>query len=219
MAATDLSLHISPPSPPDAGSSGGHETQGFFAKPKLCLGLETATATEQDGQCDLQLQQRLHQPSQIQRFKKSSSSSAALSGGTTTRSGNNGSGGGGKRSSRAPRMRWTTALHAHFVHAVELLGGHESTFKKLVLVSIFTSCSVGLYYCSSIDCALFGLLMFLITWCGAQKLFYYIIGNVLILLFHLDDLPLDVYLISTTALESWVNRSIFFSLIDSSFCL
>jgi len=138
-AATDLSLHISPPWPAaDAGrSSGGeacHETQGFFAKPKLlCLGLETATATEQDGQCDLQLQQRLHQPSQIQRFKKSSSSSAALSGGTTTRSGNNGSGGGGKRSSRAPRMRWTTALHAHFVHAVELLGGHERATPKSVL--------------------------------------------------------------------------------------
>lgn len=32
----------------------------------------------------------------------------------------------GKRSSRAPRMRWTTSLHGHFVHAVELLGGHES---------------------------------------------------------------------------------------------
>lgn len=27
---------------------------------------------------------------------------------------------------RAPRMRWTSTLHAHFVHAVELLGGHES---------------------------------------------------------------------------------------------
>lgn len=35
-------------------------------------------------------------------------------------------GSGGKRSIRAPRMRWTTTLHAHFVHAVELLGGHES---------------------------------------------------------------------------------------------
>jgi hypothetical protein len=32
-----------------------------------------------------------------------------------------------KRSARAPRMRWTTSLHARFVHAVELLGGHEST--------------------------------------------------------------------------------------------
>ncbi|KAL6985724.1 hypothetical protein U1Q18_019097 [Sarracenia purpurea var. burkii] len=31
-----------------------------------------------------------------------------------------------KRSMRAPRMRWTTSLHARFVHAVELLGGHES---------------------------------------------------------------------------------------------
>lgn len=32
----------------------------------------------------------------------------------------------GKRSVRAPRMRWTSTLHARFVHAVELLGGHES---------------------------------------------------------------------------------------------
>jgi hypothetical protein len=30
-----------------------------------------------------------------------------------------------KRSMRAPRMRWTTNLHQHFVHAVDLLGGHE----------------------------------------------------------------------------------------------
>ncbi|OEL37646.1 hypothetical protein BAE44_0001337 [Dichanthelium oligosanthes] len=143
-AAPDLSLHISPPSPPDAGSSGGdgeayHETEGFFAKPKLCLGLETAAA-QQDGQCDIQ-QQRLHQPiSQIQRFKNNSS--AALSGGTT-RSRNGSS--GGKRSSRAPRMRWTTALHAHFVHAVELLGGHESTFKNTIASIVFTSCSVKLF--------------------------------------------------------------------------
>lgn len=34
--------------------------------------------------------------------------------------------GGQRRSIRAPRMRWTTTLHAHFVHAVQLLGGHES---------------------------------------------------------------------------------------------
>lgn len=31
-----------------------------------------------------------------------------------------------RRSMRAPRMRWTSSLHARFVHAVELLGGHES---------------------------------------------------------------------------------------------
>jgi hypothetical protein len=35
-------------------------------------------------------------------------------------------GGGSKRSVRAPRMRWTSALHARFMHAVQLLGGHES---------------------------------------------------------------------------------------------
>ncbi|KAG0605665.1 hypothetical protein M758_9G078400 [Ceratodon purpureus] len=34
---------------------------------------------------------------------------------------------------RAPRMRWTTTLHAHFVQAVELLGGHERATPKSVL--------------------------------------------------------------------------------------
>lgn len=38
-----------------------------------------------------------------------------------------------KRSMRAPRMRWTSTLHAHFVHAVELLGGHERATPKSVL--------------------------------------------------------------------------------------
>ncbi|TKY75112.1 transcription factor KAN4 [Spatholobus suberectus] len=40
---------------------------------------------------------------------------------------------GVKRSTRAPRMRWTTTLHAHFVHAVQLLGGHERATPKSVL--------------------------------------------------------------------------------------
>uniref|UniRef100_A0A0E0GBM9 Myb-like domain-containing protein n=1 Tax=Oryza nivara TaxID=4536 RepID=A0A0E0GBM9_ORYNI len=38
-----------------------------------------------------------------------------------------------KRGARAPRMRWTTSLHARFVHAVELLGGHERATPKSVL--------------------------------------------------------------------------------------
>ncbi|KAF8032536.1 hypothetical protein BT93_D1443 [Corymbia citriodora subsp. variegata] len=40
---------------------------------------------------------------------------------------------GAKRGTRAPRMRWTTTLHARFVHAVELLGGHERATPKSVL--------------------------------------------------------------------------------------
>ncbi|XWS25699.1 hypothetical protein CRYUN_Cryun27aG0089900 [Craigia yunnanensis] len=40
---------------------------------------------------------------------------------------------GVKRSIRAPRMRWTTTLHAHFVHVVQLLGGHERATPKSVL--------------------------------------------------------------------------------------
>ncbi|KAF8412602.1 hypothetical protein HHK36_000571 [Tetracentron sinense] len=38
-----------------------------------------------------------------------------------------------KRSVRARRMKWTTPLHAHFVRAVELLGGHERATPKSVL--------------------------------------------------------------------------------------
>ncbi|EES13398.2 hypothetical protein BDA96_07G053200 [Sorghum bicolor] len=38
-----------------------------------------------------------------------------------------------KRAARAPRMRWTSTLHARFVHAVELLGGHERATPKSVL--------------------------------------------------------------------------------------
>ncbi|MCO5568703.1 hypothetical protein L7F22_022402 [Adiantum nelumboides] len=41
--------------------------------------------------------------------------------------------GSGKRSMRAPRMRWTSHLHAHFVHAVEALGGHDRATPKSVL--------------------------------------------------------------------------------------
>lgn len=40
---------------------------------------------------------------------------------------------GSKRNMRAPRMRWTSSLHARFVHAVELLGGHERATPKSVL--------------------------------------------------------------------------------------
>ncbi|KAL6659342.1 hypothetical protein ACP70R_003382 [Stipagrostis hirtigluma subsp. patula] len=38
-----------------------------------------------------------------------------------------------KRAARAPRMRWTSSLHSRFVHAVELLGGHDRATPKSVL--------------------------------------------------------------------------------------
>lgn len=38
-----------------------------------------------------------------------------------------------KRTMRAPRMRWTSSLHARFIHAVDLLGGHERATPKSVL--------------------------------------------------------------------------------------
>ncbi|KAH0458029.1 hypothetical protein IEQ34_013344 [Dendrobium chrysotoxum] len=46
---------------------------------------------------------------------------------------NSRTGHGGRRSIRAPRMKWTKSLHARFIHAVELLGGHERATPKLVL--------------------------------------------------------------------------------------
>lgn len=47
-----------------------------------------------------------------------------------------------RRCMRAPRMRWTSTLHAHFVHAVKLLGGHESMYQCLVIFhsAIITRC-------------------------------------------------------------------------------
>ena len=48
-----------------------------------------------------------------------------------------------KRSTRAPRMRWTSTLHARFVHAVELLGGHES---KDFFFFFFPSIIINFFY-------------------------------------------------------------------------
>lgn len=44
-----------------------------------------------------------------------------------------------KRSARAPRMRWTSTLHSHFVHAVELLGGHESMLQSYAIFYLIFS--------------------------------------------------------------------------------
>jgi len=42
-----------------------------------------------------------------------------------------------KRTMRAPRMRWTTTLHARFVHVVQLLGGHESNHAFIISLNCF----------------------------------------------------------------------------------
>ncbi|XP_050221203.1 probable transcription factor KAN4 [Mercurialis annua] len=98
----------------DSGSSGSdlsHEN-GLFHEPILSLGFEMADLSTPPA---LQLPRNLHHHhlSQIygREFKRN----------------------GVKRSIRAPRMRWTTTLHAHFVHAVQLLGGHERATPKSVL--------------------------------------------------------------------------------------
>ena len=50
-----------------------------------------------------------------------------------------------KRSMRAPRMRWTSTLHSRFIHAVELLGGHESK----ILYLFFCSCNYSFNFVDS----------------------------------------------------------------------
>ncbi|URD89754.1 hypothetical protein MUK42_27938 [Musa troglodytarum] len=140
----DLSLHISPPSisvdgasamgvcfgvhnssaPTNSGSSESNMSldQAFLirdrgrepghAEPTLSLGLQApASSLTNHHDCH---HHHLHHP-QIYGFKRNP---------RPTR---------GKKSLRAPRMRWTTTLHAHFVHAVELLGGHERATPKSVL--------------------------------------------------------------------------------------
>ncbi|KAG9440786.1 hypothetical protein H6P81_020951 [Aristolochia fimbriata] len=124
----------------DSGSSGSdicshdqgllHLEKGYDhlnnggGEPKLSLGFEGGNSSTFDlrpppppsTQLHRQFQQLHHPQSYGREFKRSSRLVT-----------------GGKRSIRAPRMRWTTTLHAHFVHAVELLGGHERATPKSVL--------------------------------------------------------------------------------------
>ncbi|KFK32913.1 hypothetical protein AALP_AA6G305500 [Arabis alpina] len=123
----DLSLQISLPnshtgkslhggdwsstSSTDSGSSLSelsHENNFFNNKPLLSLGFD---------HYHHQRRSNMFQPQIYGRdFKRSSTSMVGL-----------------KRNIRAPRMRWTSTLHAHFVHAVQLLGGHERATPKSVL--------------------------------------------------------------------------------------
>ncbi|KAL4296357.1 hypothetical protein GQ457_12G018870 [Hibiscus cannabinus] len=105
----------------DSGSSGSDLSQeNGYSNPTLSLGFEMA---DHLGPSQSQIQQprnlnhHQYQPQIYGRdFKRSSRTIN-----------------GAKRSIRAPRMRWTTTLHAHFVHAVQLLGGHERATPKSVL--------------------------------------------------------------------------------------
>ncbi|TYI82311.1 hypothetical protein E1A91_D05G213600v1 [Gossypium mustelinum] len=146
----DLSLQISPPSvsdckakemaydvlsgksiysdrssTTDSGSSGsdlshenGYSNPGL-GEPTLSLGFEMADLGPPHLQQPRNPHQQHHYQPQIygRDFKRSA---RTMNGGV-------------KRSIRAPRMRWTTTLHAHFVHAVQLLGGHERATPKSVL--------------------------------------------------------------------------------------
>jgi hypothetical protein len=55
-----------------------------------------------------------------------------------------------KRSMRAPRMRWNSRLHQHFVHAVELLGGHESNALSLSPLPTHHACFCVFFFAPAI---------------------------------------------------------------------
>ncbi|WOL07818.1 putative transcription factor KAN4 [Canna indica] len=118
----DLSLHISPPSIAKTGIFSGQPATTFCSNKNDNMflhhdGMLSLRSHISHQHHDLRHEHQVHHP-QLYGLKRKSSSSAAH---------------GGKRSARAPRMRWTTTLHAHFVHAVELLGGHERATPKSVL--------------------------------------------------------------------------------------
>lgn len=129
----DLSLQIRPPSPKptrsynlgglinnymgthdhrtDSGSSGGssdlsHETSCHGSY--LSLGLEMVSALNPTP------------PRKLHHYQPHRSTSNGVM----------------KRNGRAPRMRWTSTLHSHFVHAVDLLGGHQSTHIYILILSL-----------------------------------------------------------------------------------
>ncbi|AQK62618.1 probable transcription factor GLK2 [Zea mays] len=128
-AASDAPAVVANPPPPTEPSTAtsyaeGSGEVGFFANPSpgpgaeppgLSLGLATPTRSDDDDAAG----RRGHLQPQGCAFKRAAMASPPD--------------GPSKRSSRAPRMRWTTALHARFVHAVELLGGHERATPKSVL--------------------------------------------------------------------------------------
>lgn len=108
----DLSLQISPPS--DSGSDLSHENAAarLFTKTHLDLGPNSGA-----GRRDLHRQNQIFGRATFKRAPKMAF--------------------GVRRNIRAPRMRWTTTLHAHFVHAVQLLGGHESSTIITQFISFF----------------------------------------------------------------------------------
>ncbi|KAK2969398.1 hypothetical protein RJ640_020341 [Escallonia rubra] len=143
----DLSLQISPPSSytdqnsrTDSGSSEsdlshenglfhptqrGHYNNFGFVDPTLTLGFEMAGTAQNPPRVPLQVPnirnfQHHHQHYHPQIYGRDFKRSSRMVNGV-------------KRSVRAPRMRWTSTLHAHFVHAVQLLGGHERATPKSVL--------------------------------------------------------------------------------------
>ena len=141
-------LHSDRSSTTDSGSSGSdlsHENGGFYpagaynlglTEPTLSLGFEMSDLSPPSLQLPRnyhqhhhhQHQHHHHHNHQPQIYGREFKRNARLISGV-------------KRSVRAPRMRWTTTLHAHFVHAVELLGGHESnnidTSPRLLFLFIY----------------------------------------------------------------------------------
>nr|QEX51352.1 putative transcription factor KAN4 isoform X1 [Cymbidium ensifolium] len=117
----DLSLQISPPAMPFIADS--TSLHGSTRRP---LSNTSSTTDETDPSLSLVLEAMSAPLPTTNKHNLSNSQNNGFK--RNSRIGH-----GGKRSGRAPRMRWTTSLHAHFVHAVQHLGGHERATPKSVL--------------------------------------------------------------------------------------
>ncbi|XP_059636754.1 probable transcription factor KAN4 [Cornus florida] len=111
---SDLS-HENGPFPPEKGLD-----QACNGWPKLSLGFEMVVLNPPPVQLPRNLQNHHHYNYQPQIYGHELKRNSRMFNGF-------------KRSFRAPRMRWTSTLHAHFVHAVQLLGGHDRATPKSVL--------------------------------------------------------------------------------------
>lgn len=133
-AAPDLSLQISPPSLPNCSYSSTGRLPKLLMR--SCAAADRSSTTDSGSSgSDLSHENGLEAPTlrlgfdpsgfinhQMLPIKRRHYEAQIYGGGREMmkRSSN-----GVRRSVRAPRMRWTSTLHSHFVHAVQLLGGHE----------------------------------------------------------------------------------------------
>eukprot|EP00250_Pteridium_aquilinum_P033734 c6172_g1_i1 orf=439-2565(+) len=123
LSSSDISCNLSASNPMMRGGGDSNTLQGSISQSELIRPEKSSSKFEPEG----------GRVSNSNCTMRSSPSSTGVKIGAGSSLGVGGRLPGSKRSMRAPRMRWTSHLHAHFVHAVEALGGHDRATPKSVL--------------------------------------------------------------------------------------